>query len=66
MFLAGPVVKAGLTGTMASLTRLEGGEPVMTTDFRRVYATLLEDWLGLSAASAVGGSFDRLPLVSAE
>ena len=63
VFLAGPAVKAGLIGTMPSLTRLDGGEPLMTTDFRRVYATVLEDWLGLPAATAVGGSFDRLPLL---
>jgi uncharacterized protein (DUF1501 family) len=63
VFLAGPSVKTGLVGTMPSLTRLDGGEPMMTTDFRRVYASVLEDWLGLPAASAVGGTFERLALV---
>jgi uncharacterized protein (DUF1501 family) len=63
VFLAGPGVKAGLIGTMPSLTRLDGGEPVMTTDFRQVYATVLEDWLGLPAAAAVGGSMARLALI---
>ena len=63
MFLAGPGVKAGLNGTMPSLTRLEAGEPMMTTDFRRVYATVLEDWLGLPAEAAVGGSMAQLALI---
>jgi uncharacterized protein (DUF1501 family) len=31
-------------------------------DFRQVYATVLEDWLGLPAKEALGGTFDRLPL----
>jgi uncharacterized protein (DUF1501 family) len=63
VFLAGPGVKAGLVGSTPSLNHLEGGEPVMTTDFRQVYATVLEDWLGLQAATALGGPFDRMPLL---
>jgi uncharacterized protein (DUF1501 family) len=62
VFLAGPAVRAGVTGTMPSLTELVEGEPKMTTDFRRVYATVLEDWLGLPSATAAGGDFERLPL----
>jgi uncharacterized protein (DUF1501 family) len=27
-------------------------------DFRSVYATILEDWLGLSAAPIIGGRFE--------
>src|SRR5205085_9366163 len=45
VFLAGPHVKGGVVGTLPSLTDLDKGEPKMTTDFRRVYATLLADWL---------------------
>jgi uncharacterized protein (DUF1501 family) len=63
VFLAGPGVKAGVTGTQPSLTDLAGGEPKMTTDFRRVYATLLEDWLGMPAAAALAGPFEKLPLL---
>ena len=29
---------------------------------RRVYATVLDDWLGLPAAEILGGPFERLPL----
>jgi uncharacterized protein (DUF1501 family) len=46
-FLAGPGVKGGVHGTQPSLTELVGGEPKMTTDFRRVYAATLSGWLGL-------------------
>ena len=31
-------------------------------DFRRVYATVLEDWLGLPAKAALGATFEPLPL----
>jgi uncharacterized protein (DUF1501 family) len=62
VFLAGPHVKAGLVGKTPSLMDLEDGDLKMGLDFRRVYAAVLEDWLGLPAKSALAGGFDRLPL----
>jgi uncharacterized protein (DUF1501 family) len=64
VFLAGPRVKAGLIGKTPSLLDLEDGDLKMGVDFRRVYATLLEDWLGLPAKTALAGTFERLPLFS--
>jgi uncharacterized protein (DUF1501 family) len=63
VFVVGPQVNGGVRGTMPSLADLAGGEPKMTTDFRRIYASILDDWLGLPAAAALGGSFDKLPLI---
>jgi uncharacterized protein (DUF1501 family) len=65
VFVAGPGVQGGLVGTMPSLTDLAAGEPKMTTDFRRVYTTVLESWLGLPAREVLGGQFERLPLYRA-
>jgi uncharacterized protein (DUF1501 family) len=67
VFLAGAGVKPGLAGTMPSLVELDPkhGDLKMSTDFRQVYATVLEDWLGLPAKSALAGSFERLPLFRA-
>ena len=62
VFLVGPAVKPGLIGAAPSLTELEGGEPKMSVDFRRVYATVLEDWLGLPSRTALAGTFEHLPL----
>ncbi len=62
VFLAGPGVKGGLAAPMPSLTDLVGGEPKMTADFRRVYATVLSDWLGLPESAALGGNFERMSL----
>ncbi len=62
VFLAGAGVKGGLVGKTPSLSDLSGGEPKMTTDFRRVYATILTDWLGLPDRAALGGEFERMGL----
>ncbi len=62
VFLAGQAVKAGLVGQPPSLTDLANGDLKMGIDFRRVYATVLEDWLGLSAQQALGATYERLPL----
>jgi uncharacterized protein (DUF1501 family) len=61
VFLAGPRVKGGIHGTSPSLTDLAGGEPKMTTDFRRIYAATLTDWLRLPAA-CLGGRFQPVGL----
>jgi len=62
MFLVGGQVKAGVHGQHPSLTKLDDGNLVHHTDFRRVYAGLLTDWLGLDATAVLGKGFDELPL----
>jgi uncharacterized protein (DUF1501 family) len=61
VFLAGPSVRPGLHGSYPNLTDLADGDLKMTMDFRRVYATVLEGWLGLPSKEALGGPFDPLP-----
>lgn len=46
MFVLGKHVKGGLHGRHPSLTDLDAGNLRMTTDFRRVYATLIKEWMG--------------------
>jgi uncharacterized protein (DUF1501 family) len=60
-FLVGPKVKPGVVGTQPSLTDLVDGEPRASTDFRRIYATLIRDWLGVRA-DVLGGAFEPLSL----
>jgi uncharacterized protein (DUF1501 family) len=62
VFLAGPSVKGGLVGQTPSLMDLEAGDLKMSLDFRRIYAAVLKDWLGLPARTALAGTFDLLPL----
>jgi uncharacterized protein (DUF1501 family) len=47
MFVAGNKVKGGQYGTPPSLTALDPGDNLIhTTDFRRVYGTMISGWLG--------------------
>lgn len=63
LFLAGPAVKAGLHGPYPNLRDLEDGDPKFAIDFRRVYATLLDRWLGCPAEKVLGARLDALPVV---
>ena len=53
MFLVGRGVKGGFYGRHPSLTDLDDGNMKMTTDFRRVYATAIKEWLGYDQTQAV-------------
>lgn len=63
MFLMGKSVKPGLHGVTPSLTDLDNGDLKFTTDFRGVYASVLEDWFGVESRTVLGHSFDRLDIV---
>ena len=57
-FVIGNAVKGGLYGTAPSLTNLVLGDNLETTvDFRQVYATLIDGWLGADAAKVLGQKF---------
>ena len=62
VFLAGPSVKGGLVGATPSLLDLdpEHGDLKTVVDFRRIYASVLGDWLGLGSKEALGGAFEPL------
>jgi uncharacterized protein (DUF1501 family) len=62
VFVVGPVAKAGLIGEHPSLDDLDDGDLKHHTDFRRVYASLLETWLGMPAAPVLGDGFAPLEL----
>src|SRR5262249_47022782 len=57
VLLAGPGVRAGLIGNAPKLLDLQDGNLKMSVDFRRVYATILDQWLALPARAALGGDF---------
>jgi uncharacterized protein (DUF1501 family) len=64
LFVAGPSVKAGLIGTYPRLDDLSDGDMKFGIDFRRVYATLLDGWLGCSSKDVLGETFAHVPLLS--
>jgi uncharacterized protein (DUF1501 family) len=65
MMAIGGAVRGGIYGTAASLDpnpdnpTLEnsGGDVRFETDFRAVYARVLDGWLGADAVSLLGGNF---------
>lgn len=63
MFLAGKPVGGGHYGEVPSLTNLvEGDNLAYTTDFRQVYATAIENWLGVDSTSILGERFETFPV----
>ena len=63
VFLLGNKLRAGIHCEHPSLTELVGGDLTMRVDFRQVYASVLEDWLGTPSAPVLGQGFEKLPLI---
>jgi uncharacterized protein (DUF1501 family) len=55
--------KGGFYGAHPSLTDLDEGDLKFHTDFRAVYATLLEKWLGFAAKPVLGEKFSVMDFV---
>jgi len=60
LLLAGGAVKAGLIGATPSLTDLDEGDLKMSIDFRRVYATILQNWLNVPVKEVLTGDFEPI------
>ncbi len=65
MFLSGGKVKGGLYGAYPSLTELDSGDLKFTTDFRRVYSTLLDRWLNVDSKVVLGAQYESLAMLDA-
>jgi len=63
LFLAGGKIAGGLIGRHPNLTDLEAGGLKHHTDFRRVYATLLEQWLGVDSVPVLGSRFETVNML---
>jgi uncharacterized protein (DUF1501 family) len=63
VFLTGASVRPGLAGATPDLTDLENGDLKMHVDFRCVYATVLDAWLGVDSEIVLGGTFRTLSLI---
>ena len=62
MFVLGGKVKGGLYGTYPSLTDLDSGDLKFNTDFRQVYSTILQDWMGADPSQILNAQFQKLNL----
>ena len=63
MFVIGGGIKGGLYGAYPSLTDLDQGDLRFTTDFRSVYATVLDKWMGANSELALGTKYPDLGFV---
>ncbi len=62
LFVVGNSINAGLQGKHPHLEKLDQGDLIHTTDFRCVYASVIEDWLGGNARQILSGKFRKLSL----
>jgi uncharacterized protein (DUF1501 family) len=60
LFVAGPSVKGGVVGKHPSLADLDAGDLKFHTDFRRIYATQLDGWLGCDSKVVLGAKWDHV------
>jgi uncharacterized protein (DUF1501 family) len=66
MFLIGPKMKSGMLGAEPSLAPadLQDGDIKYNTDFRSVYASILQDWLKTNPQPILGRPFPTLPILA--
>ncbi len=63
MFLVGGGIKGGVYGEHPSLDTLDNGDTRFTTDFRSVYATIVEKWFGRPSTGIIAGAFPTLAML---
>lgn len=63
VFLTGAHVNRPLHGQMPSLLDLVDGDQKFHTDFRRIYATLLENWFSAASGEILGGTHRPLDVL---
>ena len=60
----GKNVKGGQYSEFPSMEEkdLEQGDVVPNYDYRGLYTSIIEDWMGLDGKPIVDGSFEKLPI----
>ncbi|HPP52539.1 MAG TPA: DUF1501 domain-containing protein, partial [Thermoguttaceae bacterium] len=64
IFLVGGRIRPGLIGPAPNLADLDADAPKPQTDFRSLYRTVLQDWLGLKAKTVLGADWPPAPILS--
>ncbi len=59
LFVLGARVRGGCHGTAPNLNLPRNQDLTYSTDFRSVYATVLDQWLGCPSGQVLGGRFGR-------
>jgi uncharacterized protein (DUF1501 family) len=63
MFAGGNIKRKGILNEAPDLSNLDNGDLIYKVDFRNVYATVLQNWLGADAELILGSKFDRLDFI---
>jgi len=61
--IGGKLAKPGIYNPMPDLQNLDEGDLIFNTDFRQVYATMLEKVLGVNSEKVLGKKFDLMNFV---
>jgi uncharacterized protein (DUF1501 family) len=61
--ISGKLAKAGIYNPMADLQNLDQGDLIYNTDFRQIYATMLEKVLGADSEKVLGKKFELMNFV---
>ena len=64
MLFAGTRLRPGLLGEHPSLSDLDQGDLKYNTDFRSVYAAVLQDWLRCPSSAALLGDYQKIDLIT--
>ncbi|HTB79781.1 MAG TPA: DUF1501 domain-containing protein [Opitutaceae bacterium] len=64
LFVMGSQLKAGLHGTAPSLDLPKNQDITFSTDFRQVYATMLDRWLDCPDVAVLGRNYEPMPFVA--
>jgi len=65
IFMAGGKLNSGLVGSHPSLTDLDNGAMKFHTDFRHIYATVLDKWLGFESRTILNRQYETLDILKA-
>lgn len=63
MMLIGKPVKGGIYGAKPDLVNLADGDLAFKTDFREVYATALDNWMGTDSKVVLGQQYKPLDII---
>ncbi len=62
-FISGGLKKAGLYNDLPDLSNLDDGDLIYSTDFKQVYATVLDNWLQSNSQQILGRKYEHLSFV---
>ena len=62
-FISGGLKQKGLLNEMPDLCNLNEGDLKHTVDFKNVYATVLNNWLGVNDKNILGGNYERMNFI---